>query len=76
MFSYCLIRKENEMNQMNRKESRVLSTPLKRDKHVLIDLCCPDGSFERRVYSKGKMKEEMDLYRNIRKEEWGGLLSS
>ena len=55
--------------------SRVLSTPLKRDKHILVDLCCNNGNYERRVYSKGKMRDDKEEYRRGRKSEWGGVLS-
>lgn len=55
--------------------NRVLSTPLKRNKHILVDLCCNNGNYERRVYSKGKMKDDKEAYRCVRKLEWGGVLS-
>lgn len=42
--------------------SRILDTPLKRDKHVLVDVCTKTGSTERIVVTKGKMKEESRKY--------------
>ena len=54
--------------------SRILNTPLKRDKHVLVEVCTKTGSTERVVVTKGKMKEESEKYRAIRKSEWGGII--
>lgn len=73
MYSYCVIRKSP--HEEAGEKCRVLTTPAKRDQHVLIDLCCPDGSCEKRVYSKGKMKDNLKEYRKVRKAEWGGVLS-
>lgn len=60
---------------MHETSNRILSTPLKRNKHILVDLCCDNGSFERRVYTKGKMMDKKEEYRTVRKSEWGGILS-
>ena len=57
------------------KTWRVLQTPIKRDQHVLVDVCSPEGTLERRVFSKRKMKDDLEKYRLIRKAEWGGELS-
>ena len=57
------------------KTWRVLQTPIKRDQHVLVDVCSPEGTVERRVFSKRKMKDDLEKYRLIRKAEWGGELS-
>ena len=57
------------------KTWRVLQTPIKRDQHVLVDVCSPEGTLERRIFSKRKMKDDLEKYRLIRKAEWGGELS-
>ena len=57
------------------KTWRVLQTPIKRDQHVLVDVCSPEGTLERRIFSKRKMKDDLEKYRLIRKAEWGGDLS-
>lgn len=72
MFSYVVLRKAGPHEA---PFYRLMSTPLKRDKHVIVDMCCPGGTYERRVYTKGKMKELPTKYREIRKAEWGGELS-
>ena len=53
----------------------MLQTPIKRDQHVLVDVCTPEGAWERRIFSKRKMKDDPEKYRLIRKAEWGGELS-
>ena len=65
----------NTENSEQERTWRVLQTPIKRDQHVLVDLCSPDGVVERRIFSKRKMKDDLEKYRLIRKAEWGGELS-
>lgn len=74
MYSYLVVTKSDEAKKPA-VSSRILSTPLKRNKHILVDLCCDNGGFERRVYSKGKMEDHVEDYRTVRKSEWGGILS-
>jgi len=45
--------------------------PLKRSKHVLLDLCTPQGTLERRIPSKGKLRPFPGAYRAARKSTWG-----
>jgi hypothetical protein len=53
--------------------ARLVRAPLKRNAHVILDVCTPQGSFERRVASKGKLKEVPGAYRAARKSRWGAL---
>lgn len=52
---------------------RIISPPLHRNKHVILDVCNSSGALQRRVYSKGKMKVYPGAYRVARKSEYGGL---
>jgi ribosomal protein RSM22 (predicted rRNA methylase) len=53
--------------------ARLIRAPLKRDAHVILDVCTPQGTFERRVASKGKLRDEPGAYRAARKSRWGAL---
>jgi ribosomal protein RSM22 (predicted rRNA methylase) len=53
--------------------ARLVRAPLKRNAHVILDVCTPQGSFERRVASKGKLKDAPGAYRSARKSRWGAL---
>lgn len=53
--------------------SRIVRPPLKRSKHVIMDVCTPQGTLERRIPSKGKLKPWPGAYRAARKAGWGGL---
>ena len=75
MFSYVVLRKPDGVPLDTHPYGRILSSPLKRDKHVIVEMCSPTGAIEKRVYSKGKMKDNVEKYRMIRKGEWGGVLS-
>ena len=75
VFSYLVLRKPDGIAIETRPYGRILSSPLKRDKHVIVEICSPNGSIEKRVYSKGKLKDNTEKYRMIRKGEWGGILS-
>ena len=44
--------------------------PMKRTKHVILDLCKP-GLLERKIISKGK--HEKHVYKYARKSNWGDL---
>ena len=74
MYSYLALRKPMNGPTGVLLGSRILDTPLERDKHVLVDVCTKTGSTERIVVTKGKMKEESEKYRAIRKGEWGGII--
>lgn len=76
MYSYVVLRKPEGKVKENSTRERIIGSPLKRDKHVIIDVCAKSGLVERRIYSKGKMKEDHEKYRGIRKAEWGGVISS
>jgi len=47
--------------------------PLKRSGHVIVDVCSPQGTFERRVVAKGGHKDIAWAYRSARKARWGAL---
>ncbi|KAK9359726.1 mitochondrial small ribosomal subunit Rsm22-domain-containing protein [Lipomyces starkeyi] len=49
---------------------RLINQPLKRDKHVILDLCTNNGYIERWVVSKSAGKQE---YHDARKANWGDL---
>lgn len=53
--------------------ARLARPPLKRTGHVVLDLCTPQGTFERRVASKGNCKAVPGAYRAARKARWGAL---
>lgn len=53
--------------------SRIVRPPLKKSKHVIVDVCTPQGTLERRVPSKGKLKQWPGAYRAARKSTWGAL---
>ena len=74
VYSYLVARKAEGV-EVHEASNRILSTPLKRNKHILVDLCCSNGSFERRVYTEGKgmVKKEEDTTVGI--AEWGGNLA-
>jgi hypothetical protein len=46
--------------------------PLKRSGHVVLDVCTPQGTFERRIASHSKMAPFPFAYRAARKSRWGG----
>ncbi|KAJ8101372.1 hypothetical protein POJ06DRAFT_251324 [Lipomyces tetrasporus] len=49
---------------------RLINQPLKRDRHVILDLCTNNGYIERWVVSKSAGKQE---YHDARKAHWGDL---
>ena len=49
---------------------RVILPPLKRDNHVIIDLCTPTGTLERWTVPRSISKQP---YRDARKARWGDL---
>eukprot|EP00939_MAST-03C_sp_MAST-3C-sp1_P005357 g5357.t1 len=52
---------------------RIMSDPLLRNKHVIMDVCSAHGELERRTHSKGKLKPFPGAYRAARKSQSGGL---
>lgn len=53
--------------------ARLVRPPLKRNEHVILDVCTPQGTFERRTASKGKLKQIPGAYKAARKARWGAL---
>ena len=53
--------------------ARLARPPLKRSGHVVLDVCTPQGTFERRVGSKGNLKSVVGAYRAARKSRWGAF---
>lgn len=49
---------------------RIIQTPLKRQGHVMLDVCTPAGTFERWTVPKSYGKQ---AYRDARKASWGDL---
>lgn len=49
---------------------RLILPPLKRDKHVILDLCTPSGTLERWTVPRSFSKQ---AYRDARKSHWGDL---
>ncbi|KAK9367685.1 hypothetical protein V1509DRAFT_610479 [Lipomyces kononenkoae] len=49
---------------------RLINQPLKRDKHVILDLCTNNGYIERWIVNKSAGKQE---YHDARKASWGDL---
>lgn len=45
--------------------------PLKRNKHVVLDMCSPSGDLERQVVSSNNPSH---IYKAARKSYWGGNL--
>jgi len=53
--------------------ARIIRAPLKRKQHVVLDVCSPQGTLERRTASKGALSDRFPgAYRAARKAQWGG----
>ncbi|CAM9261680.1 unnamed protein product [Choristocarpus tenellus] len=52
---------------------RLIRKPIKGQRHVLLDVCSPDGKIERQIVSKGKLKKVPGMYVAARKSQLGGL---
>ena len=52
------------------RSAKIVSAPLKRGKHVIMDLCTDEGGLDRVVVTKGKSPTRA-MYRSIRKAKWG-----
>lgn len=79
--SYLVVQKEAETaeNTLPKPNStlekslswpRILNPPIKRDKHVMMDVCSPQGFFERWTITKSSDKQQ---YHDARKANWGDL---
>ena len=54
--------------------ARIIRHPRKNKKHVILDVCTPQGTLERRVVSKARTTWRFPgAYRAARKATWGGL---
>ena len=49
---------------------RMILPPLKRPRHIIMDLCTPSGTLERWTVTKSMSKQ---AYRDARKSAWGDL---
>ena len=49
---------------------RIIGAPMKRNKHVILDLCHKSGDLQRIVVSKSEGKL---IYKDARKSHWGDL---
>ncbi|KAJ3364383.1 Methyltransferase-like protein 17, mitochondrial [Allomyces javanicus] len=70
-FSYLILRKTLSTDSSSTAPSphpRVLSPPMKRGGHVLLDVCAPTGQAARLVVPKSMGK---DIYKDARKVGWG-----
>ncbi|ORZ39526.1 mitochondrial small ribosomal subunit Rsm22-domain-containing protein [Catenaria anguillulae PL171] len=72
-FSYLIIQKQSavvapESPLASSTWPRVLSVPLKRGGHVLVDVCTPRGTADRMIVTKSLGK---DTYKAARKLGWG-----
>ncbi|KAI8618049.1 mitochondrial small ribosomal subunit Rsm22-domain-containing protein [Chytriomyces sp. MP71] len=54
------------------RAARLIATPIKRDGHVVMDACMPDGSIERTIVSK---RHGTAVYKSARKSVWGDLVT-
>ena len=74
-FAYLVLAKPAVIPFLEEKDpyfGRLIGPSLKRRRHVITQLCSPDGKTERIIYTKGK---HSPLYKDIRKEsEWGDLI--
>ncbi|KAI8610420.1 mitochondrial small ribosomal subunit Rsm22-domain-containing protein [Chytriomyces sp. MP71] len=52
--------------------ARLIATPLKRDGHVVMDACMPDGSIQRAIVAK---RHGTAVYKSARKSVWGDLVT-
>ncbi|KAI6654569.1 Methyltransferase-like protein 17, mitochondrial isoform X2 [Oopsacas minuta] len=50
---------------------RLIGPTLKRRRHVITQLCAPDGRTERKTFTKGK---HSPFYKDIRRSDWGDII--
>ncbi len=54
--------------------ARIVRPPMKKSKHVIVDVCTPQGTLERRIPGKGRLRDVWPgAYRAARKATWGSL---
>lgn len=70
-FSYVIMEKNGATQDQPQTLARMIRSPLLATRHVLLDLCTPEGELERRSVTKGKTMRE--VYRAARKGHWGAL---
>jgi len=75
-FSYMIIQKKKKKSSKrfddHVKWNRIVKPPLRRGKHVIMDVCHHDGTLKRTTFGKRKHKTG-GVYRAARKSEWGAL---
>lgn len=78
-YSFVVFRKGRRQLSSNGAEStdlesnnwpRIIGAPMKRTKHVILDLCHSSGDLQRIVVSKS---EGSLIYKDARKSHWGDL---
>ena len=52
--------------------SRIIKPPLRRGKHVIVDVCTSHGVLQRKTFGKRRHKKG-GVYRAARKSEWGAM---
>ena len=82
-FSYIVIQKKTKNQQKKHHDrdnkwdfnvpwGRIIKPPLRRGKHVIVDVCGNDGLLQRKTFGKRRHKEG-GVYRAARRSEWGAL---
>ena len=51
--------------------ARIVRPPLRRNRHVILDVCTPQGTLERRIATPAKLAAFPGAYRAARKSSWG-----
>lgn len=70
-FSYVVFKKGERTSEASK--ARLITPVRKRSRHVICNMCCPNGDAKRVVLTKSK---HGSLYREARQSEWGDTLSS
>jgi ribosomal protein RSM22 (predicted rRNA methylase) len=75
-FSYIVLQKKKKISSKrfddHIKWNRIIKPPLRRGKHVIMDVCHHSGKLKRTIYGKRKHKEG-GVYRAAKKSEWGAM---
>ena len=76
-FSYIVLEKGIHREQAVGKDEdstwgRIVRPPLRRGKHVVMDICASNGSMERRTFGKKKHRKD-GVYRAARRAEYGAI---
>ncbi len=69
-YSYVVLRKGDRPEYEENAWGRIVMAPLKRDSHVNLDVCSPNGNFERMVIGKRHGKQ---IYYDARKSKLNDL---